>query len=73
MLDEDARSAAVLLRSFSLAPHCVQNRDPAALAWPQAVQIDACGAPHCEQNQLAAGITALQLGQPFVSAVMCAW
>jgi hypothetical protein len=40
--------------------------------WPQAAQINPCGAPHCGQNRLAVGITALQSGQPLVSAIMCA-
>jgi len=55
--------------SPSLAPHCVQNLEPAALAWPQDAQAKACGAPHCGQNLLSAGMSLAQLGQALVVAM----
>ena len=55
----------------SLVPHCVQKRDPAGLAWPQAAQTEACGVPHCGQNLLSPGVLLAQLGQLLVVAI--AW
>jgi hypothetical protein len=52
-----------------LAPHCEQNRDSAALAWPQAPQVKACGDPHCGQNLLSPGMSLLQLGQALVVVI----
>jgi hypothetical protein len=34
-------AAAIAAASLSLAPHCAQKREPAALAWPQAAQLKA--------------------------------
>jgi hypothetical protein len=50
-------------------PHCEQNREPGALAWPQAAQLNACGIPHCGQKRLSPGMSLLQLGQALVFAM----
>jgi hypothetical protein len=50
-------------------PHCEQNREPGALAWPQAAQLNACGIPHCGQKRLSPGISLLQLEQALVFAM----
>src|SRR5580704_12120929 len=39
--------------SPSLAPHCVQNREPAALAWPQDGKVFVCQAEDGIRNQRA--------------------
>jgi hypothetical protein len=64
-----AAAAAGGAASPSLVPHWAQKREPAALAWPQAPQLKACGAPHCGQKRLSPGISRLQLGQAFVFAI----
>src|SRR5271155_4272597 len=53
----------------SLVPHCAQNFEPAALAWPQDAQAKACGAPHCGQNLLSLGMSLAQLGHALVVAI----
>src|SRR5580693_5295710 len=55
----------------SFVPHCAQNREPAALAWPQAAQLKACAVPHCGQKLLSPGISLAQLGQALV--VIIGW
>src|ERR1700733_3915463 len=53
----------------SFAPHCAQNREAAALAWPQAAQLKACAVPHCGQNLLSPGMSLWQLGQVLVVVI----
>jgi hypothetical protein len=50
-------------------PHCEQNREPGALALPQAAQLNTCGIPHCRQKRLSPGMSLLQLGQALVFAM----
>jgi hypothetical protein len=59
----------VAVPSPSLVPHCAQKREPAALAWPQAAQVKACGVPHCGQKRLSLAILLPQLEQILVSAM----
>src|SRR3984957_248095 len=53
----------------SLAPHCAQKREPAALAWPQAAQLSACGVPHCGQKRLSPAMLLPQLEQVLASVI----
>src|SRR5271168_3456139 len=62
-------AADVAAASPSLAPHCAQKREPAALAWPQAAQLNDCGVPHCGQKRLSLAILLPQLEQVLVSAM----
>src|ERR1700682_545874 len=64
-----AAAALVAAAPASLAPHCAQKREPAALAWPHAAQIKACGVPHCGQKRLSPAILLPQLGQVLVSVM----
>src|SRR5579863_8622390 len=64
-----AVAAAAGAASPSATPHCAQKREPGALAWPQAAQLRACGAPHWGQKRLSPGISLLQLGQALVFAM----
>jgi len=53
----------------SLAPHCAQKREPAALLWPQEAQAMLCAAPHCGQNRLPSGICAWQAGHCDIAGI----
>jgi hypothetical protein len=62
-------AALVAAAPPSLVPHCAQKREAAALAWPHAAQVKACGVPHCGQKRLSIAILLPQLGHALVSVM----